>query len=208
MKPFVLFINALFIFGIFNLFAPNEIPHTEAECIPYISALSIVDCDYDMLNEAGHIYRRGTQREAFLGTYEKGLAFDGHTAYQFIANKKTQIGEFPFEQCDLQAEQALKTIQEIIAQKLYTPYPDNRVGWKETYYYFRVSEKGLALFHEQNYEYGVIFCYFLKNEFKTVDLNLFLKKGERTAARYTFGTIEYEASIFPLPESFVTPAPQ
>jgi len=46
MKALVLFITAVFIAGLVNLFTPKPIPHTEAESATNICAISNDEFDY------------------------------------------------------------------------------------------------------------------------------------------------------------------
>ena len=166
MKGLVLLITLLLILGISNLCAiPTDVP-TEAESAQYILDLSMDTCDYDIYQtNVGHIYRSNGEREAFLGTYENGSSFDGEQAYQYIDGQKTAIREFPFEPYDASVKKLLKLSQTILSRKYYTAYSDTRKGYEETYYYFKISEKGLALFQDQECSYGRITCYYHDHKF-------------------------------------------
>jgi len=143
------------------------------------------------------IYRIGDRREAFIGTYENGIAFDGTNAYQYIDNQKTQIAAFPFEQYDAQAERMLAVAQKIISEGLYTSYADDRKEYADIYYYFKITEKGLMLFDDQSYKYGLIFCVYRDNTFQIFNISLKETEDEPSRAWYTFGTIDYKPTVLP-----------
>jgi hypothetical protein len=198
MKAFVLFITAVFIAGLVNLFTPKPIPHTETESATSICAISKDDFDYVLqMKDVGIIYRIGDQQEAFIGTYEDGVAFDGENAYQYTNNQKTPISEFPFEQYDAQAERILVIAQKIISEKLYSAYADDRKDYADVYYYFRISNEGLALFSEKEYEQGLISCVYRDKSFQTFHISLKETGDDRSKTWYTFGSIDYKPVVFP-----------
>lgn len=198
MKAIVLFITAVFIVGLVNLFTPKPIPHTETESANNICAISKDDFDYILqMKDVGMIYRAGDHREAFIGTYENGIAFDGKNAYQYIDNQETPISEFPFEQYDSQAERFLAIAQKIISDKLYSAYADNRKDYVEIYYYFKISDEGLALFDEEQYEYGLISCAYRDNAFQTFHISLKETEDDISKTWYTFGTLDYKPTVLP-----------
>ena len=64
MKAFVLFITAVFIAGLVNLFTPKPIPHNEAESVNNICAISEDAFDYFLkIKDVGTICRIGDRRE-------------------------------------------------------------------------------------------------------------------------------------------------
>ena len=198
MKAIVLLITAMFIAGLVNLFTPKPIPHTEIESVNNICAISKDDFDYVLrMKDVGSIYRIEDRREAFIGTYENGIAFDGKNAYQYIDNQETPIATFPFEQYDAQAERILAIAQKIISEGLYISYADYRKEYVDILYYFRITGEGLMLFDDQSYEYGLIACYYQAGDFKTFDMSFAETGGNRQTTWYTFGTIEYETSVLP-----------
>jgi hypothetical protein len=198
MKAIVLFITAVFIVGLVNLFTPKPIPHTETESANNICAISKDDFDYVLqMKDVGSIYRIGDQREAFIGTYDNGITFDGKNAYQYIDNQETPISEFPFELYDSQAERFLAIAQKIISEGLYTSYADDRKEYADILYYFRITKEGLMLFDDQSYEYGLIACYYQEGDFKTFDMSFTETGGNRQTIWYTFGTIDYKPTVLP-----------
>lgn len=199
MKALVLLITLLLVLGISNLCAiPHDLP-TEAESAQHIYDVSMDTCDYDLYKiDVGHVYRRGEKREAFIGTYENGSSFDGKRAYQYVNGQKTQINEFPFAQYDSYAEKILELSKTILTHQYYSAYSDNRRGYEETYYYFKISEEGLALFQDQEYSYGRITCYYLDNEFQSFTLILSSSVTAKPDISCTLGTISYTTSFSPL----------
>lgn len=199
MKVLVLLITILLVLGISNLCAlPDDVP-TEAESAQYVLDLSMDSCDYDIYQtDVGHIYRSKGKREAFLGTYENGSSFDGERAYQYIDGQKKPIREFPFEPYDASVKKLLELSQTILSRKHYTSYNDNRRGYEETYYYFEISEEGLALFQDQEYSYGRITCYYRDKEFQNFALILSSSVTAKPDISCTLGTISYTTSFSPL----------
>ncbi len=199
MKVLVLLITILLVLGISNLCAlPDDLP-TEAESAQHIYDVSMDTCDYDLYKiDVGHVYRRGEKREAFLGTYENGSSFDGEHAYQYIDGQKKPIREFFFEPYDANARKLLELSQTILSRKYYTSYNDNRRGYEETYYYFEISEEGLALFQDQEYSYGRITCYYCDKEFQNFALILSSSVTAKPDISCTLGTISYTTSFSPL----------
>lgn len=196
MKALVLFITAVFIMGFINLVTPKPVPHTETESANNICAISKDDFDYVLqMKDVGMIYRIEDRREAFIGTHDDGIEFDGENAYQYKNDQKTQIAAFPFEQYDAQAERILEIVQQIISEGLYTSYADDRKEYVDVLYYFRISEEGLMLFDEKPYEYGLIACYYQEGVFKTFDMSLSETGEERQTTWYTFGNIDYKPTI-------------
>jgi len=198
MKAFALFITAVFIVGLVNLFTPKPIPRTETESTTNICSISKDEFDYVLqMKDVGMIYRIEDRREAFIGTYEDGVAFDGENAYQYTNNQKTPISEFPFEQYDAQAERILVIAQKIISEKLYSAYADDRKDYADVYYYFRISNEGLALFSEKEYEQGLISCVYRDKSFQTFHISLKETGDDRSKTWYTFGSIDYKPVVFP-----------
>jgi len=199
MKALVLLITLLLILGISNLCAiPHDQP-TEAESAQHIYDVSMDTCDYDLYNvDVGHVYRRGEKREAFIGTYEDGSSFDGEHAYQYVNGQKTQINEFPFVPYDSYVEKILELSKTILTHHYYSAYSDTRRGYEETYYYFKISEEGLALFQDQEYSYGRITCYYRDHEFQDFTLILSSSIADKPKIFCTFGTIDYTTSFSPL----------
>ena len=198
MKAIILLITALFILGISSicsLFA--EVPN-ETDSAKNVCATSMDTGDYDLYKEGvGHIFRSGDKREAFVGTYENGISFDGENAYQYIDNKKTSLAAFPFDEYDSYAAEILKISHTIISEKLYTAYGDARSAYKEDYYYFKISKEGLALFQNDTYEYGRITCFYRDKQFQYFDIGLYHTEGERPDLQCTFGKIDYTTVISP-----------
>jgi len=199
MKVLVLLITILLVLGISNLCAlPDDVP-TEAASAQHICDVSMDTCDYDLYNiDIGQVFRRGEKREAFVGTYEDGCSFDGEHAYQYVNGQKTQIDEFPFAQYDSYAEKILELSKTILTHQYYSAYSDTRRGYEETYYYFKVSEEGLALFQDQEYSYGRITCYYRDHEFKNFTLILSSSIAGRPKLSCTFGTIDYTITYSPM----------
>ena len=198
MKALVLFITAVFVAAVVNLFTPKPIPHNETESANHICAISKTDFDYVIhMIDVGSVYRIGDKRKAFIGTYDNGIEFDGDNAYQYIDNLKTPIDSFPFKHYDSDAERILAIVQKIISEKLYSAYPDERENYAEIYYYFKISKEGLALFQDRNYVYGLISCYYEKYEFRLLNLSLKPEEDERPTVWYTFGTIDSIPSVLP-----------
>lgn len=198
MKAFVLLITAVFVAWMANILTPAPIPHNEAESANSICAISRDDYDYNLqMKDVGIIYRIGDRREAFIGTYEDGIAFDGTNAYRYIDKQKTPISEFPFEQYDSQADQLLAIAQTIITQKLYTAYADDRKGYADDYYYFEISDEGLRLFGEKPYVYGLIICVFQDGAFQLFHIRLTEEGDDGSKTWYTFGVINYEPCVLP-----------
>lgn len=198
MKAFVLFITAIFIAGLVSLFTPKPIPHNEVESVNNICAISEDAFDYLLkIKDVGIIYRIGDRREAFIGTYDNGIAFDGTNAYQYIDNQKTQIATFPFEQYDIQAKQILEIAQKIISEGLYTSYADDRKEYADKYYYFRITDEGLLLFDDPSYQYGLIICEYRDNTFQIFNISLKETENETAKTWYTFGTIDYDPVVLP-----------
>ena len=204
----ILLINFLFIAAISSLcslFA--EVPN-EADSAQYICEISMADSTYYLHDEkVGTLYRSADKRNAFIGTYEDGLFFDGENAYQYKNNQKTPITEFPFEQYDSYASEILNTCQTIISKKLYTAYNDERSYYKEHSYYFKISKEGLALFRDRTYEYGLISCFYPDKTFQEFSLDLYEDKEARPSLVCTFGTIDYTTSILPATISAVENRP-
>ena len=96
MKALVLFITAVFIMGFINLVTPKPVPHTETESANNICAISKDDFDYVLqMKDVGMIYRIEDRREAFIGTHDDGIEFDGENAYQYKTIKKRKSPHFP-----------------------------------------------------------------------------------------------------------------
>ncbi len=198
MKALVLFITAVFIVGLVNLFTPKPIPYNETESANSILAISRSDFDYDLqMKDVGIICRIGDKRKAFIGTYDNGTEFDGVNAYQYIDNQKTLIASFSFEQYDSEAERILAIVQKIISEKLYSAYPDDRKDYADDYYYFRISDEGLLLFGEKQYVYGLIICEYQRDTFQRISIRLTEKGDDKSKTWYTFGTIDYEPVVLP-----------
>lgn len=198
MKAFVLFITAIFIAGLVNLFTPKPMPHNEVESVKNICAISEDAFDYLLkIKDVGIICRIEDRREAFIGTYDNGIAFDGKNAYQYIDNQKTQIATFPFEQYDIQAKRILEIAQKIISEGLYTSYADDRKEYADRYYYFRITDEGLLLFDDPSYQYGLIICEYRDNTFQIFNISLKETENERARTWYTFGTIDYDPVVLP-----------
>lgn len=208
MKGIILLVSFLFITAISSLcslFA--EVPN-EADSAQYICEISMTDSDYYLYDEkVGTLYRSADKRNAFIGTYEDGLFFDGENAYQYKNNQKTPITEFPFEQYDSFVNEILNTCQTIISKKLYTAYNDERSYYKERSYYFKISKEGLALFRDHTYEYGLISCFYPDRTFQEFSLDLYEDKEARPSLVCTFGTIDYTTSILPATISAVENRP-
>lgn len=198
MKAIVLFITTVFIIGLVNLFTPTPIPLNESDCANRICSISKDDFDYVLqMKDVGNIYRIGDQRKAFIGTYENGIAFDGKATYQYSDHQEMPISKFPFEKYDSKAERVLVIAQRIISEKLYTSYADYRKEYADVHYYFRISNEGLALFDDKQYEYGLIFCEYRDDIFQRFFIRLTETGDDKSKTWYTFGTIDYEPNVLP-----------
>ena len=86
----------------------------------------------------------------------------------------------------------------ILANHYYSAYSDTRRGYEETYYYFKISDEGLALFQDQEYSYGRITCYYRDHEFQDFKLILSSSIADKPKISCTLGTISYTTSFSPL----------
>ncbi|MDP3446934.1 MAG: hypothetical protein Q8S22_02625, partial [Eubacteriales bacterium] len=85
----------------------------------------------------------------------------------------------------------------IISEKLYTSYADYRKEYADVHYYFRISNEGLALFDDKQYEYGLIFCEYRDDIFQRFFIRLTETGDDKSKTWYTFGTIDYEPNVLP-----------
>lgn len=198
MKAIVLLITTLLILGICSLFCLKTSALTEQESVKNICAISEKDSDYIIdIKDAGKVYRNGEKREAFIGNYENGLAFDGETAYEYIDGEKRQITAFPFNTYDSYAEELLADVQKIISNKLYSAYNDKNPAYKNINYYFLISPEGLLVFNDQPFSYGLIVCVYRNSIFQEVELQLSRTKDGKSDVRCTFGEFDYEINLSP-----------
>ena len=199
MKAIILLVNGIIIALIASLFSRTMPMPTEFDSVKAICAISKEDCDYDLyLNGIGQVFRNGAERRAFIGDAENGMSFDGDQAYQYIDGKKTQVPEFPFGEYDTYAQKLLQISQTILSQKLYSAYNDERIGYQQQYFYFKLSEVGLALFSDHAFTSGRITCYFRDHKFLTFEISLYEDNSDKPDVLCTFGTIDYSVVVSPV----------
>ena len=206
MKAIVLLVNGIIIALIASLFSRTMPVPTESGSVKAICAISTEECDYDLYqNGIGQVFRNGEERRAFIGDAENGMSFDGDQAYQYVDGKKTLVPEFPFDEYDAYAQKLLQISQAILAQKLYSAYNDERIGYQQQYFYFKLSEEGLALFPDHAFTSGRITCSFRDHKFLTFEISLYEENGTKPDVLCTFGTIDYSVLVSPVTSSSLEP---
>jgi len=202
MKAIVLLVNGIIIALIASLFSRTIPLPTELDSVNAICAISVENCDYDLyLNGIGQVFRNGAERRAFVGDTEKGMSFDGAQAYQYVDGKKTLVPKFPFSEYDTYAQKLLQISQTFLSQKLYSAYNDERIGYQQQYFYFKLSEEGLALFPDHSFTSGRITCSFRDHKFLTFEISLCEEKGGKPDVLCTFGAIDYSVVVSPVTSS-------
>jgi len=193
MRMIVLLINVMFTLFMLNRY---DISHTllnEADSASDICAVSIETCDYAFnYKNMDYGYRIGDDRELHVGNKINGVEFDGEKGHRYIDGSWYPMREATFEEYDAKAAEILDIAQQVIRQKLYTPYNDDNTTYDDVLYYFRISEDGLKLFPDHTYTYGLIVCVYYDKEFHEFDVTLHEDVNKRATLTYTFGTIDYK----------------
>ena len=199
MKTIILLVSFLFFIGISSLCSLFAKIPNEDDAATSICAITRTDCDYVLsIKDDLKAYRIGEKREAFIGTYEDGLYFDGEHAYRYTDQKQIPTEELPTNKCDSYAEEILGITQTIILNKLCIPYNDERTYYKESYYYFEISDEGLHLFQDDIYESGRIECLYRHSVFQTVRVSLYKRNSVKPDLECTFGAIDYTIGVMPV----------
>ena len=172
----------------------RDLPN-EADSVKNLCAVSISDFDYDFYKKNyGYGYRINGEREIMIGNKEDGMLYDGESAYQFINGKKIATKKFPFEKIDTYAQEILEISQQIIQNRFYSGYNDERKEYRYNSYRFRITREGLALFTEHKYAWGIIDCIYRDGVFEYFSLNLYTTKEASDDFTFTFGEIPYTIS--------------
>ena len=82
----------------------------------------------------------GDDRELHVGNKINGVEFDGEKGHRYIDGSWYPMREATFEEYDAKAAEILDIAQQVIRQKLYTPYNDDNTTYDDVLYYFRISE--------------------------------------------------------------------